>query len=47
MIDGHRLEIGPNIYIKPTTYTLGITADYERILANPMLFLEMKHRLTD
>ena len=47
MIDGHRLEIGPNIYIKPSTYTLGITADYERILANPMLFLEMKHRLTD
>lgn len=47
MIDGHRLEIGPNIYIKPSTYTLGITAEYERILANPMLFLEMKHRLTD
>lgn len=47
VIDGHRLEIGPNIYIKPSTYTLGITADYERILANPMLFKEMKHRLTD
>lgn len=46
-IDGHRLEIGPNIYIKPSTYTLGITADYERILANPQLYLEMRHRLTD
>lgn len=47
IIDGHRLEIGPNIYIKPSTYTLGITADYERILQNPTLFMDMKHRLTE
>lgn len=31
-IDGHRLEIGPNAVIRPSTYALGITAEYENLL---------------
>lgn len=31
-IDGHKLFIGPNLCLKPSTYTLGIADDYERIL---------------
>lgn len=32
IIDGHRLPITSNVSILPSTYTLGITADYERII---------------
>lgn len=39
-IDGHTLEITPNIYIKDSTYTVGLTADYERLLENPFYFLD-------
>lgn len=31
-IDGHRLHVGSNIYLKPSTYTLGVTGDYMRII---------------
>jgi hypothetical protein len=31
-IDGHKLVIGPNLCLKPSTYTLGVADDYERIL---------------
>lgn len=31
-IDGHELEITPNTCLKPTTYTLGLSAEYERLL---------------
>lgn len=31
-IDGHELYIGENILIKDSTYTLGLTAEYERLL---------------
>lgn len=31
-IDGHTLDIGPNIYIEESTYTLGLTAEYEALL---------------
>lgn len=32
-VDGHRLTITKNIVIKPSTYTIGITAEYMRILS--------------
>ena len=31
-IDGHRLFIGPNVVLRESTYTLGRTADYIRLL---------------
>ena len=31
-IDGHEIDITPNISILPSTYTLGITGEYERII---------------
>lgn len=34
-VDGHDLEIGPNICIKDSTYTLGLTAEYARLLETP------------
>ena len=42
-IDGHKLYIGPNIYLKPSTYTLGITDDYLRILQNAELVRGIIH----
>ena len=41
-IDGHPVNITSNIVIKPSTYTLGITADYERLLKNPNIFIDFK-----
>lgn len=32
MIHGHRVEMGPNICIAPSTYRVGLTDDYRRIL---------------
>lgn len=43
--DGGDVELGPNVCIKPSTYTLGITAEYERILKNPQLFVDIKRRI--
>lgn len=40
-IDGHRLELGPNIYIRPSSYTLGITREYGELLADPAGWLEL------
>ena len=40
VIDGHDLEITPNIYIKDSTYTVGLTADYLRILSDPYVSLD-------
>lgn len=34
-IDGHDLEIGPNVCIRDSTYTLGITQEYARLLEHP------------
>lgn len=42
MINGNPLELGPNIYLKPSTYTLGITPEYDRLLENPRLFEEIR-----
>lgn len=40
-IDGHQLELGPNIYIRPSTYTLGITQEYGELIADPASYLEL------
>lgn len=40
-IDGHLLELGPNIYIRPSTYTLGITNEYGELLTDPAAYLEL------
>lgn len=31
-IDGHRLRITANVVLRPSTYTLGLSADYQRLL---------------
>lgn len=38
--DGHRILITPNTVIKDSTYTLGITAEYESLLENSRLPLD-------
>lgn len=38
--DGHRMLITPNVVIKDSTYTLGITAEYESLLENSRLPLD-------
>lgn len=40
-IDGHDLELGPNIYIRPTTKTLGITPEYAELTADPESWMEL------
>lgn len=41
--EGHKLYIGPNIYLKPSTYKLGITGEYERLIGNQDLIAQIKH----
>lgn len=33
VVDNHQIHIGPNVVIRPTTYTIGVSADYRRLLA--------------
>ena len=33
-VDGHRIPITANVVLRPSTYTLGLAADYERLLRN-------------
>ena len=40
-IDGHKLQIISNVLLKPSTYTLGITGEYARILENPVIWLAL------
>ena len=40
IIDGHKLELGPNIYIKPSTYKLGVTQEYGELIGDPESYLE-------
>ena len=40
-VDGHRLRIGTNVCLKPSTYTIGISEEYRRILMDPELYLEI------
>ena len=40
-IDGNSLLITSNVLIKESTYTLGITGEYEKILRNPAIWLNL------
>ena len=40
-IDGHKLQICSNVFLRPSTYTLGITGEYARILENPVIWLAL------
>ena len=40
-VDEHTLEITSNVLIRPSTYTLGITGEYEKILRNPAIWLQL------
>ena len=40
-MDGHELEITSNVYIRPSTYTLGVTGEYKRILNHPAIWLTL------
>lgn len=46
-VDGHELELGPNIYIRPSTYTLGITNEYGELIADPESYLEILNDRTN
>lgn len=39
--DGHELEITSNVLIRPSTYTLGVTGEYKRILSHPAIWLDL------
>lgn len=41
VIDGHKLQISSNVFLRPSTYTLGITGEYARILENPVIWLAL------
>lgn len=43
--EGRRLKITPNIVIKDSTYTLGITAEYENLLQNSLFPLDFRQSL--
>lgn len=38
--DGHQLDITSNVLIKESTYTLGITGEYRKIINNPAIWLD-------
>ena len=40
-IDGHSLLITSNVLIKESTYTLGVTGEYKRILSHPAIWLDL------
>ena len=42
IIDGHTLHITQNVVIRPSTYTIGITDEYRRILADARTLKEFK-----
>lgn len=43
-VDGEQVETGPNIYLRPNTYTLGSTDEYIRLLQAPDLFDKIRQR---
>lgn len=43
--EGRRIRITPNIVIKDSTYTLGITDEYEKLLENSRFLLDFSIRL--
>lgn len=40
-IDDHKLQIISNVLLRPSTYTLGITGEYAKILENPVIWLAL------
>ena len=42
-IDGNSLLITSNVFIKKSTYTLGVTGEYKRILNHPAIWLTLMH----
>lgn len=42
-IEGHKLHIGPNLYLKPSTYTLGLSDDYIQLLEDIELTRTIQH----
>lgn len=40
-IDGHTIHITPNVCIRPSTYTLSYTDEYEEVLRDPQLYLKL------
>lgn len=42
-VEGNKLHIGCNIYLKPSTYTLGVTGDYARIIEDAELVRGIIH----
>lgn len=42
-IDGHMLVIGPNLCLKPSTYTLGVADDYDEILKSTDVVRQIIH----
>ena len=40
-IDDHKLQISSNVLLRQSTYTLGITGEYARILENPVIWLAL------
>lgn len=42
-ISGHKLYVGPNIYLRPSTYELGIKDDYAQILDDAELIRRLIH----
>ena len=37
-IDGHKLEVGSNVVIRPSTYTLALTDDYRNIIEDAAMY---------
>lgn len=42
-VDGHQLHVGPNIYLKPSTYKLGIDNDYDQVLQDAAFIRSLLH----
>ena len=40
-VDGHELYISSNVLIRDSTYTLGVTGEYRKILNNPTIWLDL------
>ena len=39
-VGDHSVELGPNIYIRPSSYTLGVTNEYSALMEDPAAYLE-------
>ena len=45
--NGHRFEMVPNILIRESTYTIGVTGDYRDILRDPDFYLMVNQRFRE